>query len=178
MTRYKINQILDSLPEEELKGIYWALESLQSKYEFQKKLDERGVIITVLETEERSHKIIEQWDNTFAINISEEVKEAIHYNQYKWHIFSYNKLGCLVDDAARTAFNRILKNELYVFYQNSPFVFLYENAKDVTAEIFDHEQDIYIFDKSLTWTYVQTHESMCGPYFLQLNKAGGSNVSG
>lgn len=178
MIRNKINQILDSLPEEELNRIYGALVSLQAKYEFRKKLDEVGVIITVLETEERSQQVIEQWDNAFAKNISEEIKEAIHYNQYKWHIFSYNKLECLVDDAARAAFDDLTMNELYVFYQNSPFVFLYQNAKGVTAEIFDHEQDIYIFDKSLTWTYVQTHESMCGPYFLQLNEAGGSVVLG
>ncbi|OME88975.1 DUF4275 family protein [Paenibacillus sp. FSL F4-0100] len=69
---------------------------------------------------------------------------------------------------ARNAFNTENKDELYVMYQNSPSVLLYSNAKAIVAEDFDSQQDIYIFDKNFTWTYVNTHEDMCGPYFYKV----------
>ncbi|OMF77441.1 hypothetical protein BK142_11975 [Paenibacillus glucanolyticus] len=110
----------------------------------------------------------ELWDRAFAKNISDEIKKEIHYHQYKWHIFSYKKKECLEGEAARDAFDILTKNELYVMYQNSPdIVFEYKKAKDVVSANFDSEQDIYIFDKSFKWTYVHTHESMCGPYFYK-----------
>lgn len=73
------------------------------------------------------------------------------------------------DAAAREAFNQEVKDELYVMYQHSPDILIYSNAGNVVAEDFDHEQDVYIFDKNFSWTYVNTHESMCGPYFYKLN---------
>ncbi|WP_429351212.1 DUF4275 family protein [Paenibacillus sp. 4624] len=42
--------------------------------------------------------------------------------------------------------------------------------KQIKAD-FDEQQDIYIFDKAFTWTYVHTHESMCGPYFYKIDQA-------
>lgn len=52
-------------------------------------------------------------------------------------------------------------------YQNSPRVLLYSNANAVAAEDFDSQQDIYVFNKNFTWTNVNTHEDMCGPYFIK-----------
>lgn len=114
------------------------------------------------------HDIINLWDNTFAQNISEELKEAIHYDQFKWHIFSYEKQFCLKKNSARIAFDAETKDELYVMYQNSPNILIYNNANNIVSTDFDSEQDIYIFDKNFTWTYVHTHESMCGPYFYKV----------
>lgn len=96
MIRDKIYQILDSLPEEELENVYWSIESIQKNYLFRKNLLEKGVIISeFVEAEE----IMDLWDNTFAQNISEEVRETIYYKQFKWHIFSYEKQDCLEDAA-------------------------------------------------------------------------------
>ena len=30
------------------------------------------------------------------------------------------------------------------------------------------EEDIYVVDKEFTWTYVNTHERSCGPYFSKI----------
>ncbi|WP_256221942.1 MULTISPECIES: DUF4275 family protein [unclassified Paenibacillus] len=83
-------------------------------------------------------------------------------------MFSYEKQDCLTDNTARDAFNAENKNELYVMYQHTPFIQIFQNANKVIAEDFDSEQDIYIFDQAFTWTYVHTHESMCGPYFYKV----------
>ncbi|KZS45190.1 hypothetical protein AWU65_04195 [Paenibacillus glucanolyticus] len=164
--RNEINQMLDSLPEEELRKVFWFVNVTLGKHLYNKNLLDKGVVI--LELIEEAKEIIDLWDRAFAKNISDEIKKEIHYHQYKWHIFSYKKKECLEGEAARDAFDILTKNELYVMYQNSPdIVFEYKKAKDVVSANFDSEQDIYIFDKSFKWTYVHTHESMCGPYFYK-----------
>lgn len=167
MIREQINKILDSLPEEELKEVYWSILPIQENYTFTKNLTEKGVFISELFKE--VEEIILNWDRSFAKNINEKVKESIYYEQFKWHIFSYEMQECEKEKEARKAFNNIPKDELYVMYQNSPFIFLYKNASKVVASDFDSQEDIYIFDKNFTWTYVNTHESMCGPYFYKVS---------
>ncbi|NHN33670.1 DUF4275 family protein [Paenibacillus agricola] len=165
--RQEINQMIDSLPDEELGNVYGSIEFIHRKYLFKKNLLDKGVVI--LELFEEAQEIMDLWDRAFAKNMSNEIKEAIHYSQFKWHIFSYKKQKCLEKEEARNAFDALTKNELYVMYQNSPdVVFEYNNANDVVAADFDFEQDIYIFDKNFTWTYVHTHESMCGPFFYKI----------
>ncbi|MFJ2045452.1 DUF4275 family protein [Paenibacillus taichungensis] len=166
MIRDEINELLDALPEHELNVVYSRIELVHRKYMYNKNLEDKGVLVN--ELCEESEEIIQKWDNTFAKNISEEVKEAIYYSQYKWHMFSYEKQDCLTDNAARDAFNAENKNELYVMYQHTPFIQIFQNANNVIAEDFDSEQDIYIFDQEFTWTYVHTHESRCGPYFYKV----------
>lgn len=165
MIRDKINKILDSLPEEELENVYYSIITIQEDYEYKHHLRKKGVQISpIYEADE----IIDSWDKTFAKNVSEQVKKEIYYEQFKWHVFSYNKQDCLKKEAAREAFDAVSKDELYVTYQGCPYVFLYTNANEVVSKDFDSQQDIYIFDKNFTWTYVHTHESMCGPYFYKV----------
>lgn len=166
MIRDKIDKILDCLPEEELENVYWSIVFIQEDYIFKQNLREKGVVIEVVNEAE---KIIDLWDKRFAQNISEGLKEEIYYEQFKWHIFSYEKQKCLEREVARKAFDTLSKEEFYVMYQGSPILFLYTNANEVISRDFDTQQDIYVFDKNFTWTYVHTHESMCGPYFYKIN---------
>jgi hypothetical protein len=168
MIRKKINEILDSLPEEELNEVYWSILSVHENYLFTRNLTDKGVLIT--EKIEEAEDILATWEQTFAKNISEEKKESIYYEQFKWHLFSYEIQDCLKESDAREAFDQVQKDEVYVMYENSPWVFLYKNASKIVAANFDSQQDIYLFDKNLTWTYVHTHESMCGPYFYSLSR--------
>ncbi|NMO96570.1 DUF4275 family protein [Paenibacillus lemnae] len=165
MVRNHINKMLDELPEKELSPIFWAVREIYDRFQFQIRFQEKGVVVS--EMESRSQALIEQWDRSFTAQISEEVKSAIHYEQYKWHIFSFEIQECLQGNAAREAFDHIPKDDVYVMYQNKPNVQLYKNAQHILAEDFDTEQDIYIFDQSFKWTYIHTHEDMCGPYFYQ-----------
>lgn len=166
MIRSKINQMLDELPEEHLLHTYWTLEFIHKKYKHRKILIDKGIVITELYGE--ADDIFRKWDQTFARKLSDEVKDAIHYDQYKWHMFSYEEKKCLKEDKARRAFDAVPKDEMYGMYQDLTSVFLYENAAQAAAADFESEQDIYLFDRNFTWTYVHTHESMCGPYFYKL----------
>jgi len=88
MIRDKIDKILDCLPEEELENVYWSIVFIQEDYLYKQNLREKGVVIEVVNEAE---KIIDLWDKRFAQNISEGLKEEIYYEQFKWHIFSYEK---------------------------------------------------------------------------------------
>ncbi|WP_440117747.1 DUF4275 family protein [Paenibacillus sp. QZ-Y1] len=166
MIRDKINELLDALPDNELNVVYSRIELVYCKYMYNKNLEDKGVLVTDLF--EESEEIRDTWDKRFAGNLSEEVKETIYYSQYKWHMFSYKQQDCLTGDSARQAFNAKLKDEVYVMYQNGGWLLLYENANRIIAADFDSEQDIYIFDREFTWSYVHTHEEICGPYFYQV----------
>ena len=41
-------------------------------------------------------------------------------------------------------------------------------AKLSTANALDEKTEIYVIASDFTWTYIKTHESMCGPYFMKL----------
>ncbi len=163
MIRNKIDEILDSLPKDELENVYWSIKFIHEDHLFKKNLLDKGVIIT--ELYEDTEGIKDLWDNTFAKNINEEMRESIHYHQHKWHMYSYEKQECLKEVAARKAFDSVSKDELYAMYQGASYIIQYSEADKVSAADFDSQQDFYIFDKSFTWTYVHTHEFTCGPYF-------------
>ncbi|MEC0178436.1 DUF4275 family protein [Paenibacillus favisporus] len=148
-----------------MQEIFWTVEAVRKNYLFKKNLQDKGVVVS--EIYEGFVQIVAAWDCAFAHNISEETKKVIHYDQFKWHIFSYEKKRCLKEEAARHAFDELKKDEIYIMYQSRPYIYLYENAQDVRASDFDSEQDIYIFDKKFTWTYIHTHESSCGPYLYK-----------
>ena len=80
MMRPKIDEILDSLPKDELENVYRSIKFIEDEYLFKKNLLDKGVIIT--ELFEEAEEIKGLWDNTFAENINEEMRESIHYHQF------------------------------------------------------------------------------------------------
>jgi hypothetical protein len=121
--------------------------------------------IRALKADFDGQDIKRMWEQAFAEGIDAFEKETIYMDQFLWHVFSYKRKPCLSSEAAVAAFLAVPKQECYVFYQDYNFVLYIENAADLTAADLEGESDIYIVDKSFKWTYVQTHESQCGPYF-------------
>ncbi len=75
-----------------------------------------------------------QWENNFANHLSDKDKKSIYlfdtsgYCGYLWHLFSYKKKDCLEGEKAKATFNNQTKNNCYVFYQDSDYGLLLENA--------------------------------------------------
>lgn len=92
-----------------------------------------------------------------------------YINQYLWHGFSYGKAYCISKSKARRALINHKKNEVFVFYQHNEAAYIYKNASKLKASDFDMDDDVYVVDKDFQWTYVKTHETMCGPYFAKSN---------
>ncbi|KGR77706.1 DUF4275 family protein [Ureibacillus manganicus] len=115
-----------------------------------------------------------QFEVHFADHLSEKEKRSIFLHDedglcgFLWHIFSYEKKEHLNDEQADFAFENLLKQSCFVFYQNSNDAYILDNAYSISAKDFGNEEDIYIVDKDFNWTYVRTHETgLCGPYFCQ-----------
>lgn len=121
----------------------------------------------------------QRWEESFVGHLNEQEKEGIHLSYshgacgYLWHVFSYEKRDHLEQEQANQAFNNISKHQCYVFYQHSDYAFVIEDAAFIQVEDFLEkddwdEEDMYIVDKDFTWTYVNTHEASCGPYFSEI----------
>ena len=136
--------------------------------QFCKELVERGIRFTPVN--DRTTKA--KWTKLFAASISKEDRKKVYFEQYKWHLFSYKLLDAMTDDVAREAFNAEHKTSVYLFEQYSKNAYLVENAHLFKAADFDHDfipfADFYLFSPEGKWTYIHTHESMCGPYFYKL----------
>ena len=113
------------------------------------------------------------WLKRFAEGISEENIEryVVSTGNYLWHVFSWELLDeakYLVGDSAKDAYNKIDKNNaLYIDW------FSDDGAKALTqelstAEALDQMTEVYVAAPDFSWTYIKTHEIMCGPYFMKL----------
>lgn len=136
--------------------------------QFCKELSERGIRFTPVNDSTTKAK----WTKLFASSIPKEKRKKVHFQQYKWHLFSFELLNALTEDEARTAFDAQPKDAVYLFWQHTKKAYLVENAHLLKAADFDHDfiphPDVYLFSMKDKWTYIHTHEIMCGPYFYKL----------
>jgi hypothetical protein len=103
--------------------------------------------------------------NTFFSNLSKKEKEEIHFEQYMWHVFSYNKVSAKKGTEAIESLRKHNKNEVYVIFQRQQKVL---EEKDITYEqIYNNvlqnniwDTDCYIIDKEFKWTFILTHETI------------------
>jgi hypothetical protein len=92
---------------------------------------------------------------------------------FLWHLCSWKKVECFEKEAAEAAFKKRLRQKCTVFYQFIDEAYLLENAKTLTKEELPYDQlhmyfgDIYIMEWEGNWTFIMTHETECGPYFIQ-----------
>lgn len=134
-------------------------------------LNEKGIKVT--EIKNLGEELRAQWEVAFTKDLSRARKNKIHFNKIFWHAFSYEEIACLENQKAKTAFNNQKKKECYIFYQTEKNALVIENAKDISSEDVINKikgyVDVYVVDKSFTWTYIVTHEDSCGPYFYKLD---------
>lgn len=141
------------------------------EYEYQqhrKAVAARGIIVR----EAQGGELKRLWDDLFASEIPEAGKNAVHYEEFRWHLFSYEKLPALIGPDAAKAFEACKKGSVFVFFQHTDKAFRIENAGLILPDDFDVDvpspwTDVYLFDPENRWTYIHTHEGDCGPYFLQ-----------
>lgn len=136
--------------------------------QFCEELLKRGIRFTPVN--DRTTKA--KWTKLFATSVPKEKRKEVHFEQFRWHLFSFELLDALTAGDARAAFDAEPKDAVYLFWQHTKKAYLLENAHLLKAEDLDHDfiphPDIYLFSPKGKWTYVHTHESMCGPYFCKL----------
>ncbi|WP_338115248.1 DUF4275 family protein [Oceanirhabdus seepicola] len=98
----------------------------------------------------------------------------IYLDCFLWHVFSYERLECLKGVEANKAFNDLKKNNIYIFFNEGEVVYKLSNSEKFTTDDLDYfegvwpYEDAYVVDEDFSWTYVRTHESECGPYFVAM----------
>lgn len=102
--------------------------------------------------------------SVFFNNLTKKEKDEIHFEQYMWHAFSYNKVEAKKGAEAIEALRNHKENDVYVIFQKKEKIL---EAKDVTYEqIYNNvlnntwQTDCYIIDKDFKWTFVLTHETI------------------
>ena len=136
-------------------------------------LIDRGIIFEAVDRD----PVVTQWDRQFDSLVSADAKRsARHYtNQFRWHLFSFELLPAIQGDEARTAFDQVKKQELYLFYDYANEAYRIKNAHLLTSGDVErlrensslNHSDMYFFDPINNWLYVKPHEEYCGPYFFQ-----------
>jgi hypothetical protein len=130
-----------------------------------KRLENRGIVVE--EWTGKGEEFRRRWERVFTDAISPQVKQSIYFDQFLWHVFSYEKLPCLEGNAAMRAFHEENRFVCYLFYQEREEAYMLVNAENLRAEDLQQEHDVYVVDLQFSWTYVQTHEYYCGSYFYR-----------
>lgn len=114
-----------------------------------------------------------KWLEAFASDIPEKEieKYVVSTGNLLWHVFSWELLDgklYLSGVEAKNAYDSIDKRGAsYIEW------FSDERAKEITSDLttakaLDQYVEVYVVGKDFAWTYIKTHESSCGPYFLCL----------
>ena len=82
-----------------------------------------------------------------------------------WHIFSFDFLTSEEDPSV--CYNNADKTKCVLISNVDEIGFVLCDAEKLTAEILNDFIDVTISDKTFSWTYCKTHESMCGPYYYK-----------
>ncbi len=134
--------------------------------------------IQISKTEDYGNDLRKKWEEAFASHLSPLEKKQIHLHTdsgssgFLWHVFSYEKRVCKVEEQAELAFDRHFKDTCLIFFQHAEEVFLVEDASDLKAiDLLSADgeyADLYFVDREFNWTFVVTHEhGWIGPFFCK-----------
>ena len=110
-----------------------------------------------------------KWLRAFATNIPKKDIQK-YVKSYIWHIFSWKLLSekqYLFGEKAKEAYDKIdKKGAIYIEW------FEEKHTNDITPDLntanaLDEFVEVYVVGKDFKWTYIKTHEGMCGPYFMK-----------
>ena len=114
------------------------------------------------------------WLKCFASGISSEdlARFVVATGNYLWHIFSWELMDTdryLTGDAAKKAYREVEKSDtLYIdWFQDDEVRPLPTKLRH--PDQLDKLTEVYVVSSDFSWTYIKTHESMCGPYFMKLS---------
>ena len=120
-------------------------------------------------------KLVKRFLAVFGSGVSETDLKAhvLSAGNFLWHIFSWEHVDCLKNDAARKAFDALDFKRAWFFrdgYSKTAFPRIQSLAciGKLKAKSLDSMADVYVLSRDFLWVYVHTHEDVCGPYFCSL----------
>ena len=130
---------------------------------------------------EEIREVRDRWLAAFGPHVSEGDlgKHVLSGGNYLWHLFSWELAPHVSGDAAIAALESADFETAYLFYYEHPPVSerrILPVSRDEALALARRNweeysamegADWYLTDKDFTWTYAQTHEAACGPYFAR-----------
>lgn len=119
-------------------------------------------------SEKETMDFVRQWfERVVPADKSEEAKKRCFsspiVNNLLWHAFSF--VPCEKESHAVNMYDSLGHNDFVLLMNSEKIGFIVKNGHGLTSNIINAYNDIVITDINFRWTYVHTHESMCGPYF-------------
>ncbi|MEK4031478.1 DUF4275 family protein [Pseudobacillus sp. FSL P4-0506] len=136
----------------------------------------RHKVLKAVEIPKWGNYLREQWKKHFASHLTTEEQKLIGMDGFLWYLCASEEVECLEKEEAIAAFKEQSKHKCTIFYQFIDEAYLLNTAQLLTVEelpyIRDHMYygDLYVMDWEGQWTFIMTHESECGPYFLTTDK--------
>lgn len=144
----------------------------ETKAEFESFFEKESIKAEPLSKKEiKAHK--KEWINRFSPadadikNIEKLCLKSRKYNTYLWHIFSFEFLNCVTNEEAEKLFDKENKLACILVNNEDNIAYRLENAQSLTAQMLKQFVDVTITAADFSWTYSETHEGMCGPYFYK-----------
>jgi hypothetical protein len=103
-------------------------------------LENRGIVVEELIGEGEAFR--KRWEKAFTDAISPQENQSIYFEQFLWHVFSYEKQPCLEGKAAIRAFHKENRFVCYLFYQERAEAYMLVNAENLWAEDLRREHDV------------------------------------
>ena len=93
------------------------------------------------------------------------------FKNYLWHAFSFQKTDCYTAEDATAEFEKGFSGECFILLNGENIIFTVENGKDITLEKLGEFNNIIIFTKDYTETFVHTGSEEFGPYYKSADMA-------
>lgn len=118
-----------------------------------------------------ANDVVRLWWESFS---SADSSSSWFNQKLYWHCFSYGQKPCLAYDAAVRAYNAVSARRVWLLAVSRAICVVDIQKQDIPVSILRGLQerqilDLYVLDKTGSWTFVLTHEdaSKLGPYFCR-----------
>ena len=106
----------------------------------------------------------QQWTECFCPNMKRRVGKSL-VDGYRWHAYSFGYESAVTGQRAFDLYAAMPLQPFVMFLESDDLMFAC--AADQWPDLRPFEEDIYIFPRTMEWTFITTHEMSAGlgPYF-------------
>ncbi len=108
--------------------------------------------------------ISQQWLQSFCPHVKRNTGHWV-YNRYRWHAYSFNHENAIAGIPAFAQYASMPVQPFVLFHESDDLMLDCDSPH--WPDIRTLEDDIYIFPRTMEWTFITTHEMSIGlgPYF-------------
>lgn len=132
--------------------------------DFADRLESEFNITTSPVTGKEFRSVCRRWLQLFCPHVKRNTGRWV-YKNFWWHAYSFHHEAAIAGSRAVEAYESMPVEPFFLFHETRDKLFDCSSAAWPDLRVLD--ADIYVFPRSLAWTFVTTHEMSLGlgPYF-------------